>query len=94
MGFDIPKKILQSVSYRIGATLTEYHQQELTSAENIKLLLSKPERVDVEYFPCGFFPCRSRACWEVAQLNLPLNIFLRQGLNKQVVIGDRIMPNP
>jgi len=50
MGFDIPKKILQSVSYRIGATLTEYHQQELTSAENIKLLQSKPEMIDVEYF--------------------------------------------
>jgi hypothetical protein len=50
IGFDIPKKILQSVSYRIGATLTKYHQQELTSSENLKLLESNPERVDVEYF--------------------------------------------
>ena len=50
MDFDIPKKIMQNVSYNIGATLTGYHQQEITPEENSKLLQSNPESVDVEYF--------------------------------------------
>lgn len=45
---DIPKKILQTVSYNIGTKLTEYFQKDITTEEQISLFEKKP--VDVQYF--------------------------------------------
>lgn len=46
--FDIPKRILQTVSYNIGTQLTDYFQEDMTPEE--KILLFEKQPVDVQYF--------------------------------------------
>lgn len=46
--FNIPKKILQTVSYNIGEQLTDYFQKDITTEETLSLFDKKP--VDVQYF--------------------------------------------
>lgn len=50
LGYKIPKRTLQNISYKTGDILKNYHQQNMTSDENIKLLESEFKEVDVEYF--------------------------------------------